>query len=311
MRTSLSSLILSAGLATASLGLIAAAPNTAPVPITQQGTKDAPSPQEVLDAAPATAWRDIPADDLVIMTLADGSVVDYQLAPDFAPVHVANIRQLVRSGYFDGASILRVQDNYVVQWGRPDEDKTEAKGIVTIPPAEYDFPAVTAGFKALPYRDAYAESVGHIRSWPIAGDGASQWLIHCYGMIGVARDVPPDTGSGTQLYTIIGHAPRHLDRNLAVVGRIVSGMELLTDRPRGSEDLGFYKDDSQRLKIVSVKMASDLPAVTRPAFQILDSDTASFDAWVKARASRSGAFFVRPADALDICNALPPIRSRP
>ena len=305
---------LSACLASAALGLIAAAPITPPTPVTQQGTKDAPSPQEVLDAAPATAWRDVPAEDLVVMTLADGSVVDYQLAPDFAPVHVANIRQLVRSGYFDGSSILRVQDNYVVQWGRPDEDKTEAKGIVAVPPAEYDFPAVTTGFKALPYRDAYADHVGHIKSWPIAGDGAgdgaTEWLIHCYGMIGVARDVPPDTGSGTQLYTIIGHAPRHLDRNLAVVGRIVSGMDLLADRPRGTEELGFYKDDSQRIKIVSARMASDLAPAVRPAFQILDSDSPTFDTWLKAEANRSGAFFVRPAGALDICNALPPYRPK-
>lgn len=295
-------LAMSACLAIAALGLMAAAP------VTQQGTPAAPSPQEVLDAAPVDAWRDVPAEDLVVMTLADGSVVDYQLAPDFAPVHVANIRQLVRSGYFDGASILRVQDNYVVQWGRPDEDKTEAKGIVAVPPAEYDFPAAGVAMKALPYRDAYADHVGHVKSWPVAGDGTTDWLIHCYGMIGVARDVPPDTGSGTQLYTIIGHAPRHLDRNLAVVGRIVSGMDLLADRPRGTEELGFYKDDTQRIKIVSAKMASDMDAATRPAFQILDSDTKTFDTWLNAKANRSGAFFVRPAGAVDICNALPPFR---
>ncbi len=285
-------------------------------PITQQGTKDAPSPQEVLDAAPVSAWANVPAEDLVVMKLADGSVVDYQLAPDFAPMHVANIRQLVRSGYFDGASLLRVQDNYVVQWGRPDEDKTEAKGIVALPPAEYelskaDLKAKGLNFKALPYRDAYAKAVGHVKTWPVASDGKAYWMIHCYGMIGVARDVAPDTGSGTQLYTIIGHAPRHLDRNLAVVGRIVSGMDILADRPRGTEELGFYKDDSQRVKIVSAKMASDMSEADRPTFQVLDSDSAAFSAWVKARANRSGAFFVKAAGAVDICNALPPIRTAP
>ena len=287
---------------TVALFLIGAAP------ITQQGSATQASPQKVLDAAPANAWMTVPAEDLVVMTLADGSKVDYQLASDFAPVHVANIRQLVRSGYFDGASILRVQDAYVVQWGRPDEDKTEAKGINPTPPAEYEF-APPAGFKPLPYPDAYAESVGHIKSWPVATDGKTDWLIHCYGMIGVARDMAPDTGNGTQLYTVIGHAPRHLDRNIAVVGRIISGMEFLTDQPRGTEDLGFYKDDSQRLKIVSAKLASDLPAAERPAFQVLDSDNPAFDAWVKARANRSDAFFVRPAGAVDICNAQAPVRA--
>ncbi len=287
---------------TAALFLIGAAP------ITQQGSATQASPQEVLDAAPASAWRTVPAEDLVIMTLADGSVIDYQLASDFAPVHVANIRQLVRSGYFDGASILRVQDAYVVQWGRPDEDKTEAKGINPTPPSEYEF-APLAGFKPLPYRDAYAETVGHVKSWPVASDGKTDWLIHCYGTIGVARDVAPDTGSGTQLYTVIGHAPRHLDRNIAVVGRVINGMEFLTDRPRGTEELGFYKDDSQRIKIVSAKMASDLPAAERPSFQVLDSDSPTFSAWVQARANRSGAFFVKPAGAVDICNAQVPVRA--
>lgn len=275
-----------------------------------EAPKPAPSPQEIVDAAPASAWSAIKADDLVVMKLADGAEVVYQLAPDFAPVHVANIRELVRSGYFDGASILRVQDNYVVQWGRPDEDKTQATGINKTPPAEYEVAGTSKSFKALPWRDAYAAKTGHVRSWPAATDGSATWLVHCYGMIGVARGNSPDTGDATQLYTIIGHAPRHLDRNLAVVGRIVSGMDVLADRPRGSEALGFYKGDSERIKIVSAKMASDMGAAT-PSWQVLDTTSPSFEAWVKARASRSGAFFVRPANALDICNAQTPIRKTP
>ncbi len=275
-----------------------------------------PAPQDVLDAAPASAWKDIPAEDIVIMTLADGTVFTYQLAPDFAPVHVANIRQLVRSGYFDGASILRVQDDYVVQWGRPDEDTTPAQGIEDHPPAEYEnadkgLKAKGLVFKPLPWPDAYAAKAGFIKSWPAASDGTTDWLVHCYGMIGVARDVPPDTGSGTQLYTIIGHAPRKLDRNLTVVGRMLKGMDILADRPRGTETLGFYKDDSQRIRIVSAKMASDLPEATRPAFQILDSDTTTFDAWIDAKANSTGGFLVRAPGAMDVCNGLPPVRPRP
>ena len=275
-----------------------------------EAPKPAPSPQEVVDAAPASAWASLPAEDLVVMKLADGAEVIYQLAPDFAPVHVTNIRQLVRSGYFDGASILRVQDNYVVQWGRPDEDTTEAKGINKTPPAEYEMAGTPKTFRALPWRDAYAAKTGHIASWPVVTDGSATWLVHCYGMIGVARGNTPDTGDATQLYTIIGHAPRHLDRNLAVVGRIISGMDVLADRPRGSEALGFYKSDPERVKIVSARMASDMGA-SAPSWQVLDTASPAFDAWVKARASRSGAFFVRPANALDICNAQAPTRKTP
>lgn len=268
----------------------------------------APAPQDIIDAAPASAWKTIPAEDLVIMKLADGTEVTYQLAPAFAPVHVANIRQLVRSGYFDGASLLRVQDNYVVQWGRPDEDTTQPKGIEKTPPAEYEWPVKATGFRKLPWRDAYAKQAGHVDGWPAASDGKSAWLVHCYGMIGVARGNAPDTGDATQLYTIIGHAPRHLDRNLAVVGRVISGMDILADRTRGTEALGFYKTDAERMKIVSAKLAGDTGG---QAWQYLDTSSATFDAWLKARANRSGAFFVRPAGAVDICNALPPIRKTP
>jgi peptidylprolyl isomerase len=267
----------------------------------------APSPQEIVDTAPASAWTTIPPEDLVVMKLADGAEVAYQLAPEFAPIHVANIRQLVRSGYFDGAVILRVQDNYVVQWGRPDEDTTQPQGIEKTPPAEYEVKGTPGNFKALPWRDAYAAKTGHIASWPAATEGGATWLVHCYGMIGVARGNSPDTGDATQLYTIIGHAPRHLDRNLAVVGRIVSGMDVLADRPRGSEALGFYKTDPERVKIVSAKMAADMGAGA-PSWQVMDSRSPTFDSLVKARASRSGAFFVKPANALDVCNAQAPIR---
>jgi peptidylprolyl isomerase len=126
----------------------------------------------------------------------------------------------------------------------------------------------------------------------------------------MARGNSPDTGDATQLYTIIGHAPRHLDRNLAVVGRIVSGIDVLADRPRGTEALGFYKSDAERIMIVSAKMASDM-GVAAPSWQVLDTASPTFEAWVKARASRSGAFFVRPANALDICNAQAPARKAP
>jgi peptidylprolyl isomerase len=284
-------------LAALAVGLMGAAP--AP----------SPAPQDIIDQSPAAAWQTVAPDDLVVMTLADGHVVTYELAP-FSPVHVANIRALVRQGYFDGASILRVQDDYVVQWGRPDEDPTKPTGVVANPPAEYDF-AQPKAFHPLPYPDAYAAKAGTIDGWPAASDGKTAWLVHCYGMIGVARDNPPTTGDGTQLYTVIGHAPRHLDRNLTVVGRIIDGMEFLTAQKRGTGDLGFYKTDAERLKIVSTKMASDLPAAARPAFQVMDTNTATFDQWVHARANRDQAFFVRPAGAVDVCNALPPVRKAP
>ncbi len=271
----------------------------------------APSPQQIVEQAPATAWRDVPAGDLVVMTLPGGRIVALQLAAGFAPVHAANIRAFVRAGWFDGGAIVRVQDNYVVQWAVKDGDRPPPAGVVATPPAEYDTNATTPPFRPLGYRDAYAGQTGHVAGWPVASDGKARWLTHCYGMVGVGRDNPPDTGNGQELYAVIGHAPRHLDRNIALVGRVLGGIEPMAALPRGGEALGFYGKPEERTEIVSARIAADLPAAGRPAWQVLDTDGPVFAAWVKARANRGDGFFIRAAGALDICNAMPPVRARP
>lgn len=274
------------------------------------GMAAGPSPQDAIDAAPASAWRDVPAEDLLVITLAGGGRVVIQMAPVFAPVHVANIRALVRAGRFDGGAIVRVQDNYVVQWAAR-EGRTMPRGFVAQPPAEYDVEArVTGRFRPLGYRDAYATRTGHVAGWPVGEEGGRRWLIHCYGMVGVGRDMPPDTGSGVELYAVIGHAPRQLDRNIALVGRVMEGIDRMAARSRGTADLGFYATSAERLAIASARIASDMPDSERPTFQILDTDSVSFTNWVKARADRTDAFFVRPAGSSDVCNVMTPVRTR-
>src|SRR5919206_144626 len=95
-----------------------------------------PTPSDIVAQAPARAWRTIPADELLVMDLASGGRVIVQLAPEFAPVHVANIRALARASYWSGATIYRVQDNYVAQWGHT-ADKPWPAGVVAKPPEEY------------------------------------------------------------------------------------------------------------------------------------------------------------------------------
>src|SRR5688572_24312741 len=69
-------------------------------------------------------WRAANPENTLYMDLERGRVV-IELAPDFAPKHVANVKALVREKYFDGLAILRAQDNYVVQWGDPNAEKPE------------------------------------------------------------------------------------------------------------------------------------------------------------------------------------------
>ncbi|MBX7501666.1 peptidylprolyl isomerase [Qipengyuania sp. YG27] len=166
--------------------------------------------------------------------------------------------------------------------------------------------------------DSYAQLSLFHEGWPLAsnvgsddeGEPASVWPIHCYGMVGVGRNMSPDAGTGAELYTVIGHAPRHLDRNIALAGRIVEGMEHLSSLPRGSGALGFYTEEEadKRTPILSVRVASDLPDGERPRFEYLSTDGASFARYADARANRRDPFFIVPAGGADICNIPVPVR---
>lgn len=283
----------------------------APVPLAA-ATPAAPlTPTEIVQRAAAEEWMDIPATDLLVMTLGNGRRVVIQLAADAAPVHVRNIRQLAAAAWWDGTSINRVQDNYVTQWGDATEKKPLPATVVVTPPAEYDRPVRGVAFTPLNGRDAYAARAGWSDGWPAAIEKGRVSLVHCYGMVGVGRGLAPDTGSGAELYAVNGHAPRHLDRNIALVGRVIEGMDALSALPRGTEARGFYRTPAEQVPIASIRLAVSLPAGERPAFQMMRTDSADFARYVRARANRQDAFFIRPAGAVDICNAAVPVRPRP
>ena len=263
------------------------------------------SPGEIVAASPDSDWVEIPSDDLLEMTLTNGGVVTIQLVRDFAPVHVANIRKLVAAQFWDGTSVNRVQENYVVQWGDATEKKPLPQDLGAAPASDYTRPLKGLAFRPLPYRDAYAKLVGHANGWPVASNGKQAWLPHCFGMIGVGRNLAPDTGSGAELYVVNGHAPRHLDRNIAVVGRVIDGVAALTALPRGTGALGFYEKPEERAAIASVRAGST------QRWQVMRTGSNSFGVYTKARASRRDAFFNIPAGGADICNEPVPIRKAP
>lgn len=283
------------------LALIAATP-----------AKKLPTPNDIVAQVPAGAWRAIPADDLLVMDLNNGGRVVIQLAPQFAPVHVANIRALARSAYWSGASVYRVQDNYVAQWGQNSSDKPWPAGVTAKPPAEYTRPLKGLAIVPLSYPDPYAPRVGFVEGWPVAYSPKAGWadLTHCYGTVGVGRDLSPDTGTGGELYAVIGHAPRHLDRNIAIVGRVIDGIDKLSSLPRGTEALGFYHDKAQNVPIASIRLASQMPPEERPLYEYLDSASAAFAQYVRVRAHRHDDFYIRPAGGVDVCNVQVPVRRK-
>jgi peptidylprolyl isomerase len=268
------------------------------------------TPNDIVAGAPASAWKAIPADDLLVMDLANGGRVVVQLAPSFAPVHVANIKALSRGKYWDGATVYRLQDNYVAQWGLNESDKPWPAGVTPKPPAEYARVLKGLNIKPLGSPDAYAPGAGFADGWPVAYSSKAGWatLTHCYGSVGVGRDLSPDTGTGGELYAVIGNAPRQLDRNIALVGRVVDGIDRLSSLPRGTEALGFYKDKAQFVPIASIRLASDMP--DRPSYEVMDTASLTFASYLKLRANRHDDFYIQPAGGVDLCNVQVPIRKK-
>lgn len=266
---------------------------------------------DVIKESKASDWRALDPENTLYMQTAVGRVV-IELAPAFAPNHVANIKALVREKYFDGLAILRSQDNWVVQWGDPDEKhpkpmksaKATLKGEFTVPLKN------DKHFTLLPDRDGYAPQVGHSNGFPSARDPKSgqAWLAHCYGMVGVGRDNDADSGGGSALYAVIGHAPRHLDRNITVVGRVISGMPQLSTLPRGAAPMGFYDKPEQNVAITSVKVAADVPPAERSKFEVMRTDSAVYQAVVEAQRNRGGPWTKVPAGYIELCNAPLPVR---
>jgi peptidylprolyl isomerase len=265
---------------------------------------------EVLSSSSAADWRALDPQDTLYMELPAGRVI-IELTPVFAPHHVANVIALVRGHYFDGLAIMRAQDNYVVQWGDADGKKPIGEAQRTLA-AEFERPLRGLTLTKLPDPDTYAPEVGFVEDFPAAADPATgrAWAVHCYGMLGAGRDNDVDSGGGTELYVVIGQAPRHLDRNVTLLGRVVQGMELLAATPRGSGAMGFYEHPEQRVPIRSLQLASEVPAAQRTQLEVLRTDTPTFLAYVAARRNRLEEWFKVPAGRIDVCNIPIPARVR-
>jgi peptidylprolyl isomerase len=264
--------------------------------------------QDVLARSTLSDWRPLDPNNTLYLDTSKGRVI-IELASDFAPNTISNIRTLVGEGFFNGTSINRVQENYVVQWGDASEKKSLGSAKATIA-AEFTRPL--AGLKFTPIKDVdgYAPKVGFVGGFPIATNPKSgkAWLTHCYASVGVGRGATLDSGSGAELYVVIGHAPRHLDLNVAVVGRVLQGMEYLTTLPRGTGALGFYEQDAQRVPI-KLRLAKDVPEAQRAQLERLRTDTPLFQQLVEARRNRKDDWFQAPANHIDLCNIPLPVRA--
>jgi len=304
-----------------------------------------PTPASVVAAAAPEEWITIAPADLMVMDLSPDAAgrprrVVIQLMPaPFSQPWVENIRTLARAHWWDGKSVYRVVDNWVVQWGGGDPELDMDPGPmpagVASPKAPYHStqsnPAVANALLGREHAvddlltrmrgetmvgslrqaygsDPYAGRTAFVLGWPFAASDTQRlaWPVHCYASVGVARDLAPDTGTGSELYAVIGHAPRQLDRNIAVVGRVIDGIEHLSVLPRGTGEAGVYESREEDTPILSVRLADELPGVS--SFEYLSTQSDSFARYVELRANRKDAFYEVPAGGVDVCNVNVPIR---
>jgi len=247
-------------------------------------------------------WRQVDPDNLVFMELAEGSVL-IELNPRFAPKTVKQFRQLVQDHFYDGLGFYRVIDGFVAQGG-DGSDLGELSDVPLIK-AEFerswsdDFP-----FTPVQKLDLFAPETGFIEGFAVARDPSKDrvWLTHCPGVIAMARNDDPDS-SRTDFYIVIGQAPRYLDRNMNVFGRVIHGMEVVQQIRRGpANDNGIIRDDMQASRIRSLRLGSDIPDEERPAAYVMDTNSPGFSGVLRDRRERKQRFFHhQPPPVLDVC----------
>jgi peptidylprolyl isomerase len=113
------------------------------------------------------------------------------------------------------------------------------------------------------------------------------------------------------MYAVIGNAPRQLDRNVSLFGRVLKGMDLLSTLPRGSGEMGFYVASEPPVPIKSVRIAADVPAAERTPLEVLRTDSGTFRSVLEQRRERHESWFKFNSGRIDLCNVPLPVRTPP
>jgi cyclophilin family peptidyl-prolyl cis-trans isomerase len=131
--------------------------------------------------------------NLLYLQLKDGRVV-IRLRPDLAPKHVAQIKTLVKRGFYDGIVFHRVIEGFMAQTGDPTGTGTGGS----------DLPNIPAEFSPAPFGR---------------------------GTLGMARSASPNSAN-SQFFICFAPAP-FLDGKYTVWGEVISGMEFVDKIKRG------------------------------------------------------------------------------
>lgn len=247
--------------------------------------------------------RPVDPDNSVVLQLVDGPVV-IELNTIFAPHTAAQFKRLVRKGFYDGLSFYRVIDGFVAQGGDGSDmsgDKNAEPSLV----AEFDRPwPDELPFVSVQKPDMFAPETGLIDGFAAAKDPETgrAWLTHCPGAVGMARGDEPHSGS-TDFYIVIGQAPRYLDRNITLFGRVVHGMDVVQRIRRGPPATGGMIDSADGATVIeSAQVLADMPEDERLQIVLADTGSKEFGEMLEARRHRTAEWFSHtPPAVLDVC----------
>jgi len=253
-------------------------------------------------AATEMQWRQVDPENIALMDLPEGRVL-IELDPGFAPETVGQFKRLVQSRFYNGLSFYRVIDNFVAQGG----DGSDLGELSNSPLIDAEFEIDWSDkltFMPVQEHDLFADQTGFIDGFAVGRDlkAKSVWLTHCPGIVAMARNDDRDS-SRTDFYIVIGQAPRYLDRNLNVFGRVLEGMSVIQRIVRGPESNGgVFVDDTTATRIRSVKLLSEIPENERESVFVMDTNSKAFEELLDGRRKREQSFFKhKPPPVLDVC----------
>lgn len=255
-----------------------------------------------LNAAEQPSWRRLNPENTVFLETREGLAV-IELNPVFAPETVKQFKRLTRQRFYDGLSFYRVIDGFVAQGG----DGSDLGELSNVPLTKAEFETDwNDEFAYTPVQslDMFAAETGFIDGFAVARDPSRNkaWLTHCPGIVAMARNDDPDS-SRTDFYIVIGQAPRYLDRNMNIFGRVVHGMEVVQQIRRGrTQDNGIIQDETASTRISRMRLATDIPEEGRLEAYVMDTSSKSFKDLLRNRRNRKQKFFHnKPPKVLDVC----------
>ncbi len=158
-------------------------------------------------SAAATPAADDPRQNIVFLDLTYGRVV-IKLRPDLAPNHVAQVKTLVKRGFYNGTPFHRVIEGFMAQGGDPTGSGTGGS----------DLPNIKAEFTDTHF---------------------------LRGTVGAARAADPDSAN-SQFFICFAPAPS-LDGKYTVFGEVVSGMEFVDKIKKGDPASNGVVDHPDRI----------------------------------------------------------------